>query len=244
MSQNIYDNPQFFAGYATLPRSVDGLAGAPEWERMQQLLPSLAGKNVLDLGCGYGWFCRWAATQQAGSVTGLDLSSKMLAKAITLTQDNNVVYQQADLETLPVVKEQFDLVYSSLTLHYVVNISSLISTVYQSIKPGGQFIFSAEHPIFTAAVHQGWCVDNEGYKSWPVNQYQAEGERITDWIAEGVIKQHRKLSSWINMLIQTGFEIVEMDEWEPTAAQVADNPLLEEEQERPMLFLLSVRKPL
>lgn len=46
------------------------------------------------------------------------------------------------------------------------------------------------------------------------------------------------------MLVKTGFEIAEMDEWGPTTAQVAENPLLEEEQERPMLFLLSVRKPL
>lgn len=56
MSQNIYDNPDFFAGYATLPRSAEGLDGAPEWTAMQTLLPSLAGKSVIDLGCGYGWF--------------------------------------------------------------------------------------------------------------------------------------------------------------------------------------------
>lgn len=42
MSQNIYDNPDFFAGYATLPRSAEGLDGAPEWTAMQTLLPPLA----------------------------------------------------------------------------------------------------------------------------------------------------------------------------------------------------------
>lgn len=69
MSQNIYDNPDFFAGYATLPRSAEGLNGAPEWTAMQTLLPSLAGKSVIDLGCGYGWFCRWAKEQGAARVT-------------------------------------------------------------------------------------------------------------------------------------------------------------------------------
>lgn len=52
MSQNIYDDPEFFAGYATLDRSGKGLDGAPEWPTIQAMLPSLQGKNILDLGCG------------------------------------------------------------------------------------------------------------------------------------------------------------------------------------------------
>ena len=52
MSQNIYDNPDFFAGYATLPRSAEGLDGAPEWTAMQTLPPPLAGKSVIDRGAG------------------------------------------------------------------------------------------------------------------------------------------------------------------------------------------------
>lgn len=43
MTQNIYDNPQFFAGYATLDRSVKGLEGAPEWPALRQMLPALQG---------------------------------------------------------------------------------------------------------------------------------------------------------------------------------------------------------
>lgn len=52
MSQNIYDNPDFFAGYATLPRSVNGLDGAPEWPALRAMLPELRDQRVLDLGCG------------------------------------------------------------------------------------------------------------------------------------------------------------------------------------------------
>ena len=85
MSQNIYDNPEFFSGYASLPRSAEGLNGAPEWTAMQALLPPLAGKSVIDLGCGYGWFCRWARTQLASQVIGFDLSEKMLTKAVSMT---------------------------------------------------------------------------------------------------------------------------------------------------------------
>ena len=39
MAQNIYDNPAFFEGYAQLPRSVQGLDGAPEWPALRAMLP-------------------------------------------------------------------------------------------------------------------------------------------------------------------------------------------------------------
>ena len=69
MTQNIYDDESFFAAYAQLPRSVDGLDGAGEWPRLRTLLPPIEGARVLDLGCGYGWFCRWA--REAGFGQGM-----------------------------------------------------------------------------------------------------------------------------------------------------------------------------
>ncbi len=65
MTQNIYDDPAFFEGYSRLNRSIHGLDGAPEWPALRALLPDLHGRRVLDLGCGYGWFSRWAAGQGA-----------------------------------------------------------------------------------------------------------------------------------------------------------------------------------
>ena len=54
MKQNIYDDPGFFAGYSKLKRSTEGLAGAPEWPIYRSMLPDLAAKRGLDLGCGFG----------------------------------------------------------------------------------------------------------------------------------------------------------------------------------------------
>ncbi|HKD24175.1 MAG TPA: class I SAM-dependent methyltransferase, partial [Rhizomicrobium sp.] len=119
MTQNIYDDPQFFGEYSRLKRSVEGLAGAPEWPQLRAMLPPLQGLDVLDLGCGFGWFCRWAREQGAARVLGHDVSEKMLARAREMTTDAAVVYDIADLETLELPAAQFDLVYSSLTLHYI-----------------------------------------------------------------------------------------------------------------------------
>lgn len=87
MAQNIYDDPRFFAGYSRLPRQVHGLAGAPEWPAVRAMLPDLAGKRVVDLGCGFGWFARWAKERGAARVLGLDLSQRMIARAKADTSD-------------------------------------------------------------------------------------------------------------------------------------------------------------
>ena len=119
MAQNIYDRPEFFAGYSRLDRSVRGLDGAPEWPAMRALLPDLGDKRILDLGCGFGWFARWAMIQGAASVVGVDLSENMLSRARVETADPAVRYIRADLESLDLPENAFDLAYSSLALHYV-----------------------------------------------------------------------------------------------------------------------------
>ncbi|MCG6268687.1 class I SAM-dependent methyltransferase [Vibrio furnissii] len=150
MSQNIYDNAAFFDGYAQLPRSQFGLDGAPEWASIEAMLPDLTGKSVVDLGCGYGWFCRAATDKGAAKVLGIDLSQKMLDKAHAMTSDARITYQRGDLEHLALGDAQFDLVYSSLALHYLPDLNPIFATVFQALKPGGQLVFSIEsqRPIF------------------------------------------------------------------------------------------------
>ena len=65
MAYNEYDDPHFFEEYAKMGRSQGGLPAAGEWHQLQPLFPLLEGKAVLDLGCGYGWHCKYAAEQGA-----------------------------------------------------------------------------------------------------------------------------------------------------------------------------------
>ena len=100
MTQNIYDDTTFFAGYSRLPRSVDGLSAAPEWPSLRALLPDLREARIVDLGCGFGWFCRWARQQGAADVLGVDVSDNMLERAQASTNDEGIRYLKADLEKL------------------------------------------------------------------------------------------------------------------------------------------------
>ena len=90
MAQNVYDKPEFFTGYSQLGRSLHGLAGAAEWPAIRAMLPDLRDLRVVDLGCGFGWFARWARENGAAHVLGLDLSEKMLARARQETEDPSV----------------------------------------------------------------------------------------------------------------------------------------------------------
>ncbi len=241
MAQNIYDHEDFFQGYSRLNRSVQGLDGAPEWPALRSMLPDIRGANILDLGCGFGWFCRWAREYGAARVLGVDVSEKMLARATASTPDPMITYQRADMENLKLPARSYHLVFSSLAFHYVVNLDRLMAEIAQALVPGGSLVFSVEHPIYTAPVHPGWAINPEGRKTWPVDSYQNEGRRTTDWLAKGVIKQHRLIATYINLLIGLGFSMTHLNEWGPTDKQIAAQPDLAEERERPMFLLIAAR---
>lgn len=242
MAQNIYDNSDFFAGYSQLPRQVQGLAGAPEWPAIRAMLPALAGKRVVDLGCGFGWASRWMRAEGAASVLGLDLSQNMIARAKADTSDPAIDYRIADLETLELPEAAFDLVYSALAFHYVADFQRLARMIHKALAGGGGMVFTIEHPIYMAAAHPRWIADEQGRKSWPVNGYSVEGERRTDWFAKGVLKYHRTLGTTLNTLIDAGFELRRVEEFAPTREQIQQSPGLAEELERPMMLLVSAQK--
>jgi SAM-dependent methyltransferase len=242
MTQNIYDDEGFFAGYSRLPRSIHGLDGMPEWPAMRAMLPELSRARVVDLGCGFGWFCRWAREAGAARLLGLDVSEKMLARARAETADPAITYQRADLEQLALPETSFDLAYSALTLHYLDNLAGMLTAVHRALRPSGWLVFSAEHPIYTAPASPGWVTRADGGKTWPVDHYLSEGPRSTDWLAKGVVKQHRSVATYLNLLIEAGFTIARVVEWSPSPEQIASHPEWTDEVERPPFLLVAARR--
>ena len=70
-----------------------------------------------------------------------------------------------------------------------------------------------------------------------------EGPRTTDWLAPGVIKQHRTLGTVLNLLTGTGFTIMQVCEWSPSDAELAAHPDWAPERDRPTFLLVCARKP-
>ena len=242
MAQNIYDDPAFFAAYATFRRSAIGLDGAPEWAALRAMLPPMAGRRVVDLGCGYGWFCRWAGDAGAASVLGLDLSERMLERARAGAADRTIAYQRADLDHLELPEAAFDLAYSSLALHYVADFVRLVGVVRRALVPGAPFVFSIEHPLFMAPTQPAWVTLGDGRRVWPLDAYHLEGARTTDWLVPGVIKHHRTLGTTLNTLIAHGFAIRRVEEWSPTPDQIAAIPEIAQELDRPIFLLVAAER--
>jgi len=243
MKQNKYDDPQFFAGYAEMARSKGGLAAAGEWPVLQAMLPPLAGKRVLDLGCGYGWHCRYAREEGATAVLGVDISEKMLERAREMTSDPAITYQRAALEDLDLADGSFDVVISSLTLHYIEGIDAIFGKLHKWLTPGGVVVLSVEHPIYTARAEQDWHYGPDGSRMhWPLDAYQDEGLRRTSWFTDNVVKYHRTVATWINALIAAGFTITEVAEPQPTQEAMERDPQMRDESRRPMFLLMRATK--
>lgn len=242
MAQNIYDTADFFEGYSRLPRSRHGLEGAPEWPAIRALLPDLRDKRVVDLGCGFGWFARWAAEQEADRVVGIDLSENMIERARRETSDARVEYRIANLETLELPAAAYDFAYSSLAFHYVEDFGRLVRTVHRALVPGARFVFTIEHPIYMAPANPGWSKADDGRMSWPLDGYSVEGRRVTDWLAKGVVKYHRTIGTTLNTLLATGFALRGVVEFAPTADQIAGDSRLAPEIERPMILIVSTER--
>ena len=243
MKENKYDDEQFFNQYSQMSRSVDGLRGAGEWHVLKTMLPDFRGKRLLDLGCGFGWHCRYAVENGAVSALGIDISEKMLEEAQKRNASPLIEYKCMAVEDFDYQPEAYDVVISSLTFHYLESFGDVCRNVHKCLTQGGAFVFSVEHPIFTAYGTQDWYRDQaDNILHWPVDRYFTEGKRNAVFLGEEVIKYHKTLTTYVNSLIQAGFEITGMIEPEPDAALLDTIPGMRDELRRPMMLLISAVK--
>ncbi|KAL4787147.1 S-adenosyl-L-methionine-dependent methyltransferase [Aspergillus varians] len=250
MSQNIYDNSTFFSAYGRLPRSQHGLSAAPEWPALRSMVlrdkPDIKDARVLDLGCGYGWFCRWAAEDGlAANVHGIDISEKMLDKAQEMTPPGDgITYEKMDLDTVQLEKQTYDVVYSSLTFHYLKDLGRLFHSIYAALKPNGIFVFSVEHPIYTAPKEEKWYRPESGEDEefWLLNEYGREGDRTRNWLGEDVRKHHRTTQTYLSLLLRSGLTLVDFVEWMPSDEDLKLHPEWAVERHRPAFLLIAVEK--
>ena len=234
----IYDNEKFFEEYAKMSRSKEGLKAAGEWHQLKPLFPSLEGKSVLDLGCGYGWHCKFAEEQGATKILGIDLSKKMIEEAQKRNSGNQIEYRISGLEEYDYPENEWDCVISNLALHYIEDIVEIFQKVYRTLKPGGIFLFNIEHPVFTAGVGQDWIYTDDGKPQyWAIDNYFITGERNTHFLGCDVVKQHHTLTQIIMGLLNNGFELKVVEEAEPPK-EMMDIPGMEDELRRPMMLLV------
>ena len=216
MKENRYDDQEFFDKYSQMNRSIQGLQGAGEWSELEKLLPDFKDRQ--------------------------DISEKMLAAAKAKNSHPAITYRQGAMEDLEFPGESFDVVLSSLAFHYVKDFPAMCEKIWQWLKPGGTFVFSVEHPVFTAYGSQDWFYDDQGnIRHFPVDNYYYEGKRDAIFLGEHVTKYHRTLTTYLNTLLGLGFTLTHVVEPMPPE-NMMDLPGMKDEMRRPMMLLVSCIK--
>ena len=106
-------------------------------EKGKMLLPYIAGKRVLDLGCGNGRHLGEIANQLAFGV-GIDFSLQFIRYASGQLKDrSNLRFLLADARALPVADGSFDCAYSFATLYHVDEIEPVYAELGRVLAPGG-----------------------------------------------------------------------------------------------------------
>lgn len=242
--QNIYDNESFFNGYKKIREKENNANKLFETPTLFSLIPDLKNKKVLDLGCGFGEHCRYFVDCGAKKVVGIDLSQKMLEVAQKENSHPKISYIKMAIEDIDKLNEKFDIIVSSLALHYVEDYSEVVKKIHVILNSGGRFLFSQEHPLATC--HSGddrWTRDESGNKiHLNLSHYGLEGEKSSTWLIENVKKYHRTFPTIINTLIDTGFILEKVVEPMPTDELLEKYPNYRDLFHKPDFLIIKVRK--
>lgn len=192
------------------------------------LLPDVAGKAVLDAGCGPGVYAEWLSNRGA-KVTGIDASANMLELAKERLGDRALL-KYADLsQPLEFSDETFDLVLSPLVLDYVDDWRPLFREFYRVLRPDGTFVFSIHHPFFD-------------FQYFKTENYFATERVSVVWKGFGETRVEmpsirRPLEEVMNPLIEAGFRIDRILEPKVTEKLAETDPKHYEELSRQPCFM-------
>lgn len=215
--------------YELFNNSADSYSYAIEWPCIQELLPDLRGKSVLDFGCGTGIFTFLLEKYYPSKLVGIDLSDEMLKLALAKAKEKHSCAQfiLGDANQLAsYFDEPFDLVFSSTTTHYLTNLVELFDNVKRVLKEDGTCILSVIHPVYSAQYPIEHRDDFPGDDEWTV-RYLDKRRRayIQPWIEyndnfENQLSRsyHYTFSDYINAILHAGLKIQEISEPMPPEA--------------------------
>lgn len=235
MKQNIYDNPHFFEKYKDLRDQDKGINELLEQPVIKRLMTTVENKTILDLGCGLGQQIQSLLSQKPKQIIGVDISQKMIKEAQNRISSPKAQWICEAVEDYELGENRFDIILSSMTFHYVEDLKSLFRKIFNALHPGGQFLFSLEHPICTSILRS---LNGE------INEpgYAVEGSRKQDWFVSDVIKYHRKVSTIVENLLALGFVMKNLEEPVPDAKLLQRRPDFQKHIERPPVLILNVIK--
>lgn len=236
----LYDQKVFFEKYMERRNSAENANDTIEKPIFQEMLGDIEGQSILDLGCGMGDFGKELLAEKALDYTGVDGSENMIKLAKENLKDEKAEIIGATLENweFPVLK--YDRVISRLVLHYIEDINELFGKIYQTLKPGGAFVFSIEHPVMTSSYG---IKKPEGKKQdWTVDQYFHSGERKQEWLDTSVRKFHRTIEEHFISMQTAGFIVEQIRESKPKRENFINQETYDRRMRIPLFLFMKGRK--
>ena len=208
---------------------------------MLDALGDVAGRRIVDIGCGEGRFCRVLAGLGA-EVTGVDLTQPLLLRA-RAQGTAHITYLAGNAEDLADLDgEGFDLAVSYIVMVDLLDYRSSIEAAYRVLKPGGRFVVCNVHPM-RMSQPGGWVTQGGRKLFYAVDDYTLEGPREFTWWDRPFINMHRTLSSYITAFLDAGFGLEGLKEPVPSDAQLVENPTFDDEFRVPNFIIYLLRKP-
>jgi ubiquinone/menaquinone biosynthesis C-methylase UbiE len=189
-----------------------------ETEDDLNLIPDLVGKSVLELGCGSGHSLAYLwENKNASELWGLDFSEEQLCFTKKLLVNKSIpakLFLSSMDENPGIPENYFDFIVSIYALGWITDLSRTLTLAHSYLKPGGTFIFSWEHPVYRSL-----CYDAAIEKYLFETSYLNEGPVIDpSWKGVEIVINHRKLSTYINAVIQSGLQMEQVIESGPNTA--------------------------
>jgi SAM-dependent methyltransferase len=181
----------------------------------------LAGARVCDLCCGEGYVGRHLLARGAREVVGVDLSSALIDEARRRAPASGISYRVDDAQELWSVSDgAFDVVVSQLAMMDVADHRRMFGAVRRILAPSGPFVFSLLHPCFEGRPFHvrdapPFVMDEDGTPiAYSVRRYATEGfwDSGGDGVRGRMGAYHRKLSTYINDLLASGFALERLEE--------------------------------
>lgn len=172
------------------------------------LFGDVAGKTMLEIGCGSGHSLKYHADRNAGELWGLDISQKQLENAERFLTESNyfpklICSPMEDECGVP--KNYFDIVYSIYAIGWATSLENIFHKIASYLKKDGIFIFSWKHPL------NGCVIVNE--ERLIFNKSYFDEEWYTQMVnGTEIMLPNRKISTYINALADAGFIIEKMIE--------------------------------
>lgn len=205
------------ASWDRIARSTKGRTALPDYgplcpdEDELKLLGDVSNKKVVELGCGDGQSLAYLHARGAGELWGLDLSPEQVrnASARASTEGFSATLCCSAMEHDPgIPHDYFDLALSLYALGWAVDIHAALGNVASYLRPGGVFVFSWEHPFFS-------CLKSDRERLYVDRSYSQVGAvQSRSWNGDPIVMQARKLSDFLNAVIDSGLVLERIVEGE------------------------------